>query len=80
MSPANNTVNMVVFSADFGVYLCIFFKLNPDLHNLKKSSIFPLIGLYRFQFCIFWINILFNILYSLLDLFSVFLSLNTRNG
>jgi len=80
MSPANNTVNMVVFSAEFGVYLCIFFKPNPDLHNLKKSSIFPRMGLYRFQFCIFWINVFVNILYSFLAWFSVFLSLNTRKG
>jgi hypothetical protein len=45
MSPAKNTVSMVVLSADSGVYLCNFFKLSPDLHNLKKSTIFPRIGL-----------------------------------
>jgi len=45
MSPANNTVRMVVLLADSGVYLFNFFKLNPDLHNLKKSSILPRIGL-----------------------------------
>ena len=66
ISPAKNTIDMVDFSADFGVYLCIFFKFSPDLHNLKKSSIFPCMGLYRFLFCIFWINILVNVLYSFL--------------
>jgi hypothetical protein len=56
MSLANNTVSMVVLLADSGVYLCNFFKLSPDLHNLKKSSIFPLIGLYFFHFAIFFNN------------------------
>ncbi len=37
MSLAKNTVNMVVLWADSGVYLCILFKLSPDLHNLKKN-------------------------------------------
>ena len=53
MSPAKNTVSMVVLCADSGVYLCNFFRPNPDLHNLKKSSIFPRTGLYCFQFSIF---------------------------
>ncbi len=70
----------IVVSADFGVYLCIFFKPSPDSHNLKKSSIFPRIGLYRFQFSIFWSKVLVNVSYSFLAWFSVFLFLNTRNG
>ncbi len=45
MIPANNTVSIVVLFADSEVYLCIFLKLNSDLHNLKKSSIFPRMGL-----------------------------------
>jgi hypothetical protein len=45
MSPAKNTVSMMVLLADSGVYLCNFFKLSPDLRNLKKSSFFPRIGL-----------------------------------
>ena len=45
MSPAKNTVSMVVLLAESGVYLCIFFRLSPDLHNLKKSSILPRTGL-----------------------------------
>jgi len=63
MSPVNNTVIMVVFLAEFYSYLCNFFKLSPDLHNLKKSSIFPLIGLYSFQFGIFRLISFFNLLY-----------------
>jgi len=63
------------------VYVCVFFfNPNPDLHNLKISSIFPRMGLYRFQFCIFWINIFIKFRYSFLAWVSVFLSLNTRNG
>ena len=80
MSPAKNTISMVVLLADSGVYLCNFFKFSPDLHNLKKSSIFPLIGLYFFHFAIFFNNSFFSVLYSFLACFSVFLLLNTCNG
>ena len=38
MSPAKNTISMVVLLADSGVYLCNFFKFSPDLHNLKTVS------------------------------------------
>ena len=47
---------MVVLFADSGVYLCNFFKLSPDLHNLNKSSIFQGIGLYFSTRCHGWIN------------------------
>jgi len=80
MSSARNAVSMMVLLADSGVYLCNFFRLSPDLHNLKKSSIFPRMGLYRFHFYIFWINTFFSVLYGFLDFFSVFLSLNTCKG
>ena len=49
-----NTFKYTVFSTDFGVYLCISLKLSPCLSNLKKSSIFPLIGLKFFQLSSFF--------------------------
>ena len=55
---------MVVVFADCGVYLCNFFRFSPDLHNLKKSSILPRTGLYRFQFKINLNNTFFNVIYS----------------
>ena len=45
ISAPKNTFKYTVFSIDFGVYLCISLKFNPCLSNLKKSSIFPRIGL-----------------------------------
>jgi hypothetical protein len=80
MSPANNTVSMVVLLADCGVYLCNFFKPSLDLHNLKKSSIFPRIGLYCFQYPIFVSNIIFTVLYRFFNCFWVVLSLNIFKG
>ena len=44
-----NTFRYTVFSTDFGVYLWISLKLSPCFSNLKKSSIFPLMGLKFFH-------------------------------
>ena len=44
-----NTFRCPVFSTDFGVYLWISLKLSPCFSNLKKSSIFPLMGLRFFH-------------------------------
>ncbi len=55
-----NTFKYTVFSTDFGVYLCIYLKLSPFLSNLKKSSIFPLIGLKFFQLSNFFNNSFLN--------------------
>ena len=54
---SKNTFKYTVFSTDFGVYLCISLKLSPCLSNLKKSSIFPLIGLKFFQLSSFFLII-----------------------
>ena len=48
MAP-KNTFKYTVFSTDFGVYLCISLMLSPCLSNLKKSSIFPSIGLKKIK-------------------------------
>ena len=57
-----NTFKYTVFLTDFGVYLCIGFMLSPCLSNLKKSSIFPRIGLNFFH----WPNFLNNSCFKLL--------------
>ena len=44
-----NTFKYTVLATDFGVYLSISFMLSPCLSNIKKSSIFPRVGLNFFQ-------------------------------
>ena len=56
-----NTFKYTVFSTDFGVYLCISLMLSPCLSNLKKSSIFPLIGLNFFQLSNFFSSSCFKL-------------------
>ena len=53
---------------DFVVYLWNFPNPNASLATLKKYSINPLTGFKSFHCSILFINIVFNILYSFLDL------------
>ena len=76
-----NTFKYTVFSTDFGVYLCISLKLSPCLSNLKKSSIFPLIGLKFFQSSNLFNNLCFNFSKNLFFLVLIFFVLiNEDNG
>lgn len=63
---------MVVLLVDSGVYLYNFLKFSPCLHNLKKSSILPRMGLYCFQFSIFLSKRFLSLLYGFFDFFLVF--------
>ena len=78
---SKNTFKYTVFSTDFGVYLCISLKLSPCLSNLKKSSIFPLIGLKFFQSSNLFNNLCFNFSKNLFFLVLIFFVLiNEDNG
>ena len=57
-----NTFKYTVLVTDFGVYLCISLMLSPCLSNLKKSSIFPRMGLNFFQFSNFLNNSILRLL------------------
>ena len=75
-----NTFKYTVFSTDFGVYLCISLKLSPCLSNLKKSSIFPLIGLKFVQLSNFFNNYCFKFLKNLFAVLIFFVFINDGNG
>ena len=77
---SKNTFKYTVLSTDFGVYLCISFMLSPCLSNLKKSSIFPLIGLNFFHWSNFLNNSLFRWLYNDFLVVVLIVLLNTSNG
>ena len=57
-----NTFKYTVLVTDFGVYLCISLMLSPCLSNLKKSSIFPQMGLNFSQFSNFLNNSILSLL------------------
>ena len=71
---------VVCLNTDSLVYLCIFFMLNPSLHNLKKSSILPLIGLYFFQLLSFSNKAFFNVWNLRISFRMLFFGLNISRG
>ena len=75
-----NTFKYTVFVTDFGVYLCISLMLSPCLSNLKKSSIFPRIGLNFFQSSSFLNNSILRLLQNCFCAKTFFVFLNTCNG